>query len=98
MRIRLQRYNVTVEYKPGKSIPVADTLSRSGARDGSVPEDLGLDVYVDAILKQMPVSDEKLNEIRNATKDDGELQELQKHVQRGWPDLPRDVPVMIRPY
>ena len=98
MRIRLQRYNVTVQYKPGKSIPVADTLSRNGARDGSAPDDLGLDVYVDAILKQMPVSHEKLEQIRNASKDDSELQELQKHVQQGWPDSPKDVPAMIRPY
>ena len=98
MRIRLQRYNVRVQYKPGKSIPVADTLSRNGARDGSAPDDLGLDVYVDAILKQMPVSDEKLEQIRNASKDDSELQELQKHVQQGWPDSPKDVPAMIRPY
>ena len=98
MRIRLQRYNVTVHYKPGKSIPVTNTLSRNGARDGSAPDDLGLDVYVDAILKQMPVSHEKLEQIRNASKDDSELQELQKHVQQGWPDSPKDVSAMIRPY
>ena len=83
MRIRLQRYNVTVQYKPGKSIPVADNLSRNGARDGSAPDDLGHDVYVDAILKQMPLSDDKLEQIRSASKDDSELQELQKHVQQG---------------
>ena len=98
MRIRLQRYNLTVQYKPGKSIPVTDTLSRNGARDGSAPDDLGLDVYVDAILKQMPVSYEKLEQIRNASKDDSELQELQKHVQQGWLDSPKDVPAMIHPY
>ena len=46
----------------------------------------------------MPVSDEKLGQIRNASKDDSELQELQKHVQQGWPDSPKDVPAMIRPY
>ena len=46
----------------------------------------------------MPVSDEKLEQIRNASKDDSELQELQKHVQRGWPDSPKDVPAMICPY
>ena len=44
----------------------------------------------------MPVSDEKLEQIRNASKDDSELQELQKHVQQGWPDSPKDVPAMIR--
>ena len=39
----------------------------------------------------MPVSDEKLEQVRNASKDDSELQELQKHVQQGWPDSPKDV-------
>ena len=76
LRIRLQRYNVTAQYVRGKSIPVADTLSRNGARDGNVSDEMGLDAYVDAILKQMPVSDEKLEEIRKTTKDDNELQEL----------------------
>ena len=39
----------------------------------------------------MPVSDEKLEQIRNASKDDSELQEFQKHVQQGWPDSTKDV-------
>ena len=95
LRIRLQRYNVTVQYVRGKSIPVADTLSRNGARDGNVSDEIGLDVYVDAILKQMPVSDEKLEEIRKTTKDDNELQELQKYVQQGWPNTPKDLPAVI---
>ncbi len=98
MRIRLQRYNVTVKYKPGKSIPVADTLSRNGVRNGSVSDDLRLDAYVEAILKQLPVSDEKLAEIRNATNTDSELQELQKHAKQGWPKVMRHVPEIIRPY
>ena len=98
LRIRLQRYNVTVQYARGKSIPVADTLSRNGARDGNVSDEIGVDVYVDAILKQMPVSDEKLEEIRKTTKDDNELQEPQKYVQRGWPNTPKDLPAMTRPY
>ena len=42
--------------------------------------------------------DEKLEQIRNASKDNSELQELQKHVQQGWPDSPKDVPAMIWPY
>ena len=46
----------------------------------------------------MPVSDEKLEEVRKTTKDDNELQELQKYVHRGWPNTPKDLPAMIRPY
>ena len=98
MRIRLQRYNVTVQYKPGRCIPVADTLSRNGARNGSVTDDLGLDVYVEAILKHMPVSNEKLAEIRNTTRADNKLQELQKHVEQGWPKVIKHVPEIICPY
>ena len=98
MRIRLQRYNVTVQYKPGKCIPVTDTLSRNRAWKGSVTDDMGLDMYLEAILKHMPVSDEKLAEIRNATKADEELQELQKHVKQGWPKVVKHVPEIIRPY
>ena len=45
----------------------------------------------------MPVSDEKLEEIRKTTKDNNELQELQMYVQREWPDTPKDMPEMIRP-
>ena len=63
--------DVTVQHKRGKSIPVA-TVSRKGALDGSVSHDTGLDVYVHAILKQMPLSD--------TTKNDNELQRLQKYV------------------
>ena len=63
MRIRLQRYNVTVKYQPGKEIPVADTLSRSGAREEDSSEDLDLESYVEGIMKEMSVSDDKLKEI-----------------------------------
>ena len=72
MRIRFQRYNVTVQYRQ-----VTDSLSRNGARNGSAPDDLGLDVYVDAILKQMPVFDEKLEQIQKM-----ELQTIFKHFKR----------------
>ena len=63
MRIRLQRYNVTVKYQPGKEIHVADTLSRSGAREEDLSEDLDLESYVEGIMKEMSVSDDKLKEI-----------------------------------
>jgi hypothetical protein len=73
MRIRLQRYNATVKYKPGKDIPVADTLSRSGASEENPSEDLDLESYVESILKEMPVSDGKMEEIPDSTKRDEEL-------------------------
>ena len=98
MRIRLQRYNVTIQYKPGKNIPVADTLSRGGARDNTSisDDDLGVEVYVDMLLKQMPVSDGKLDEICKATKEESELQQLQNYVKEGWPAKSKQTPVQIQ--
>jgi hypothetical protein len=63
MIIRLQKHNVTVKYKPGKDIPVADTLSWSGACEENPSEDLDLESYVEIIVKEMPVSDGKMEEI-----------------------------------
>ena len=83
MRIRLQKHNVTVQYKPGKDIPVADTLSRSGACEENPSEDLDLESYVESIVKEMPVSDGKMEEIRDSTKRDEELQQLQRCVKHG---------------
>ena len=52
MRIRLQKHNVTVKYKSGKDIPVADTLSRSRACEENPSEDLGLESYVESIVRE----------------------------------------------
>ena len=83
MRIRLQKHSVTVKYKPGKDIPVADTLSRSGACEENPSEDLYLESYVESIVREMPVSDVKMEEIRDSTKRDEELQQLQRCVKHG---------------
>lgn len=95
MRIRLQRYNVTVQYRPGKDIPVADSLSRSRAcEEDPLDEDLGLEVFVEVILKEMAVSDEKMKEIRDITEKDVELQQLRRCVKHGWPETWKETPVL----
>ena len=97
MRIRLQKYNITVKYKPRKEIPVADTLSRSGAREEDSSEDLDLESYVEGIMKEM-LSDDKLKDIRNATENDAELQELRHCVKQGWPETLKETPAPVQSY
>mgnify|MGYP002804036120 FL=1 len=94
MRIRLQRYNVTVKYKPGKEIPVADTLSRSGPREEDSSDDLDLESYVESVMKDMSVSDDKLM-IHNATENDVELRELRQYVKQGWPETRKETPAPV---
>jgi hypothetical protein len=98
MIIRLQRRNVTVKYKPGKDIPVADTLSRSGACEENPSQDLDLESYVESIVREMPVSDDKMEEIRYSTKRDEELQQLQRCVKHGYPESLNETPALAQCY
>ena len=59
--LRTQEYNINLMYKPGKSIPVADTLSRApieSERD---------EIYTINNLKFSPIKDEQLREVRTET-------------------------------
>ena len=89
---------MTVKYKPGKDIPVADTLSLSGACEENPSEALDLESYVESIVKEMPVSDGKMEEIRDSTKRDEELQQLLRCVKHGWPESLKETPSLAQCY
>ena len=46
----------------------------------------------------MPVSDDKLKDIRNATENDAELQELRHCVKQGWPETLKETPAPVQNY
>ena len=52
-----------MKYKPGKEISITDTLSRSGDREEDSSKDLDSESYVEGIMKEIPVSDDKLKEM-----------------------------------
>ena len=86
MLLQLQKYRIKVVYVPGKSIPIADTLSRKflpAEADESTPD---LDVQIHTIIKNLPVSDQKAGTIAKATKEDRKLNVLQTYIQAGWPN------------
>jgi hypothetical protein len=97
MRLRLQWYNITVKYKPGKQIPVADTLSRYGTREKG-DDNLDIDKHVEGIIKHMPVSDERMSQVKEETKTDGELQNLRKFIEKGWPETRKSVPTRVQQF
>jgi len=86
MLLNLQKYRLKIQYVPGKSIPVADTLSRKYIP--AEPEDVqvDLDEQVHTIIKNLPFSDQKMTLIRQRTLEDKELFHLKKYIQHGWPD------------
>ena len=103
--LRVQRYNLSVIYTPGKQLAVEDALSRvpdNKAALGETGQIRGLDdvmeAYVDMVIKTMPVSDNRFQEIQKATLSDQQLNSLQKVILDGWPKAHYQFPKDVRPF
>ena len=95
MMIRLQRYDITVGNERGKNMFLADLLSRvyltKEEPEGEEFESVNMASYV-------PISDERLEEIRQETQRDESLQVLMKVILQGWPEAKSSVPALALPF
>jgi hypothetical protein len=90
--MRLMRFNVVAEHAPGRDMVIADTLSRSpleGDDSNQLQEDVK--AYVDEVVSSWPVSDARLNELREATAQDINLKTTIEQTMQGWPTHKQDV-------
>ena len=108
MMLELQRYELTVTYRRGTALVLADTLSRAfvpAAEDVPVLDERVCQVVsqrdietVDPVNEVFGVSDQRLKEMAEYTKNDDTLQLLQDILLSGWPKSKQDVPVSLHPY
>ena len=98
MILQLQKYNIHIFHHPGKDIPVADTLSRKSIehQDNSLKE--SMEAQVHTLISSIPVSNNKLLEIKEATAQDAHLIALNRAIKDGWPDEWRKCPSNIQEY
>ena len=95
--LRLQRNPYAqIVYVPGKDQKVADALSRAFLSDNF--EDENLDAQVHAVISTLPMPDQKLNELREATDNDEGLQALRDYILVGWPSSKPQVPPSLHEY
>ena len=104
MILRLQKYDLSVSYRAGKLLYVADTLSRAYIQEPLTLQPLTGEVWsitkfeeVNA-LKNISIAPYRLAEIKEAREHDGELQKLKDVVQHGWPDSKKEVNREVQPY
>ncbi len=110
MLIRLQYYDLTVTYKKGEEMTLADPLSRAylpTTEGGNSRNEKIMAVErtefqeemetVDSI-SSIPISEERLAKIKNATAEDRECIVLMNVVQHGWPESRKETPYIIQPY
>uniref|UniRef100_A0A8C6KCM5 Gypsy retrotransposon integrase-like protein 1 n=1 Tax=Nothobranchius furzeri TaxID=105023 RepID=A0A8C6KCM5_NOTFU len=86
MLLQLQRYDIKIVHRPGKDIPVADTLSRKPLLDQDSTLSEGMEDQIHSVINSLPVSDKKLSEIQAATRCDPQLTLLRQTVHDGWPE------------
>lgn len=99
--LRLQRYDLNVSYTPGKYMFIADALSRAYLKPefgGEEMIDAQLNAQIHLVMESLPMSDNKCNEFKNATKEDSTLMKLAEYSKCGWPESKRDVPDCIKHY
>ena len=95
MIIRIKPYAVKVKYLPGSHLVLADALSRAFLPSTAVdqPDEFEIDV-----LDSEKLSESMFDKLKDETKNDPELQQLQKVVMSGWPQTKAETPVETRPY
>nr|XP_033936287.1 uncharacterized protein K02A2.6-like [Pseudochaenichthys georgianus] len=96
--MRLMRFNPEAEYAPGKTLVVADTLSRSPQEDKELSRDTDVECYVAAVMSSIPASPKKIDSIRAETAADEQLQEVIRYIQEGWPEHRAHINTCVREY
>ena len=95
--LRLQKYQFTTNYIPGKDMVVTDTLSRAYLSNTSTPEIDTSDMtrYVRFLISNLPISDDKLLQFQRETSRDPALEKLRGYTEKGWPQEKKDVDSLV---
>ena len=89
MLLQLQKYDMTIKYKPGSEMHLADALSRCPARAN---QEIKLELQVDYIAFTMAW----IGKLRDTTHKDPVLGTVYQLTKHGWPHLRRREPNLAR--
>ena len=98
-------------YKPGKELFIADILSRAFHPNKPSTEELKSEIlsvkqeeYLIKSIEEismvefLPITSERLVDLRSKTELDEGLQQLKHIIKTGWPETKEEVPLEIRRY
>lgn len=111
MLLRMQRYDYCIQYRPGKELLIADTLSRAPVQlseedtacandfaDVAMVSDNDLEIEHVNATEELPIPGPQVARLRAETERDEVLQSLAAVIQAGWPTEVLDVTPCLRPY
>ena len=97
MFMDMGRWDVTIKWKRGSEMVVPDMFSRNHATKKVGTCD-SRDYDAINALAYLPVSDNRLKEIQEATEQDPTLHSLRLIIQRGWPNTKAELSEELKPY
>ena len=99
MLLRLQKYDLDIKYVRGKYLHAADTLSRAYHADCSEDIDSAeLQLAAHTVVKDLPITDDRLKDLQSATRLDPQLQRLRHFIEQGWPANINNVPKTLHDF
>ena len=92
-RMRLMRFNYTIDYTEGKNLVTADTLSRAPVQasqyqnkeKGKHLEEKHIETFINTVFKSIPISDARLKQVHEEQEMDELISRVKNYVKRGWP-------------
>lgn len=98
--LRLRRFNGVAEYCKGKDMIVSDCLSRAPVNhyDTCSMLEKEINLYVENISSNMPITDTRLKSIYEATQNDAEMQQVISLTKNGWPESEKELRDAMKNY
>ena len=90
--MRMQRYDISLEYIPGRQLPIADTLSRAPCGTSSQATNTKEFVPCWSIKEDLKLSDTTLEELKSEALLAPGYQDLLTTIRCGWPSSKNRVP------
>jgi len=91
MPLRIQGYDMTIKYKPGAEIFLADPISRLNP----LPSEESLNLQEVCLVQ---FSDARMDILKQDTSSDPELSALRETIYFGWPEKQEQVPAHLKKY
>ena len=98
-RLRLARFQSSIEYTPGKTLYIPDTLSRAPlTTTGDTPDSYYMEEVMDAAVLTLPIDGSRLSVYKAKQLEDSVCSTIVRYCRNGWPVHKSQVDPAIRPY
>ena len=93
MLLRLQKYDIELQFTPGTNTPIAG--QRLVTSKPKIYVELNARYQIHLLMSNLQVSKNKLQEIRTATASDGVSKKVKEFILDGWPDSKKEIPLEV---